>query len=557
MWVRPRYARAALAAKAAAARGPSHTAAAAAAMGHAADTNTNTATTTTATAAAPTLRQVRRQGYARARPLLRAALLLLAGLAATALPVLALGAASAAAAALGATSAAAAAPGVVAAATGTPGGAAGGALKARRNGNNSSNSSSTGGNATAAQAVASPAAAPPPPAAVASYVRLPPTAPELTQPPDPAVWHVYGGCVPRVQNPGSPDSAPGAPGFAVYCVAPAAGAAAAGAGAGGAAAGGGRNVSFWHDVPLGLKRQKASSSSSNSSSSSSGKSQEQEGEEVTFWVTNEIPRGTNAKIETQTSLPYNPMMQSTLKEQRQLGGPSPPPDQLRYYRVGPSLVNYGGIPQTWEASDVPDPVTGLPSDNDPLDYLEVGGAVLPVGGVVRVRLLGALTMVDDNQTDWKMLVVNVKDPAGWRDVADLPPARRQQLYEFFRTYKIAEGKPPVTYFLPATNTTTAAAADWAGAFVGRAAAAAVLTRKHAEWRRLLAGGCSSDACAPLTAAVAAEYGPTWREQGLGQRLAAAGAGGGKGGKAATRARGDAAGGSGGVSGVVPGSVRKS
>ena len=44
----------------------------------------------------------------------------------------------------------------------------------------------------------------------------------------------------------------------------------------------------------------------------------------------------------------------------------------------------------------------------PLPHAQVGGAVLPVGGVVRVRLLGALTMVDDNQTDWKMLVVNVK-----------------------------------------------------------------------------------------------------------------------------------------------------
>lgn len=45
---------------------------------------------------------------------------------------------------------------------------------------------------------------------------------------------------------------------------------------------------------------------------------------------------------------------------------------MRYYRVGPSLVNYGGIPQTWEASDEPDPLTGRPADNDPVDFLEVG-----------------------------------------------------------------------------------------------------------------------------------------------------------------------------------------
>ncbi len=39
--------------------------------------------------------------------------------------------------------------------------------------------------------------------------------------------------------------------------------------------------------------------------------------------------------------------------------------------------------------------------------------MLPVGGVVRVRLLGALTMVDANQTDWKLLVLNVKVRRTW------------------------------------------------------------------------------------------------------------------------------------------------
>lgn len=37
-----------------------------------------------------------------------------------------------------------------------------------------------------------------------------------------------------------------------------------------------------------------------------------------------------------------------------------------------------------------------------------------------------------------MCGVTCQDPAGWRDVADLPPARRQQLYEFFRTYKVRD-----------------------------------------------------------------------------------------------------------------------
>lgn len=48
-----------------------------------------------------------------------------------------------------------------------------------------------------------------------------------------------------------------------------------------------------------------------------------------------------------------------------------PLEKMRFYRAGPSLVNYGGVPQTWEASDQPDEVTGVPADNDPLDFIEV------------------------------------------------------------------------------------------------------------------------------------------------------------------------------------------
>ncbi|EFJ51136.1 hypothetical protein VOLCADRAFT_48402, partial [Volvox carteri f. nagariensis] len=100
--------------------------------------------------------------------------------------------------------------------------------------------------------------------------------------------------------------------------------------------------------------------------------------------------------------------------------------------------NYGGIPQTWEASDLPDALTGLPSDNDPLDFLEIGSEPIPVGGVVCVRVLGALALIDQNETDWKVVVLSTKDPrvAQWRDISDVPPEMRQQLYEFFRTYKV-------------------------------------------------------------------------------------------------------------------------
>ena len=56
-------------------------------------------------------------------------------------------------------------------------------------------------------------------------------------------------------------------------------------------------------------------------------------------------------------------------------------EKLRYYKYGGSRGNYGGIPQTWEHSNRPDGLTGLIGDNDPVDFLDIGEARAPIGGV--------------------------------------------------------------------------------------------------------------------------------------------------------------------------------
>jgi inorganic pyrophosphatase len=58
--------------------------------------------------------------------------------------------------------------------------------------------------------------------------------------------------------------------------------------------------------------------------------------------------------------------------------------------------------QTWEDSELPDPLTGLPGDNDPLDFIEVGGAAAPLGAVYDMKVLGALGLIDANETDYKV-----------------------------------------------------------------------------------------------------------------------------------------------------------
>ncbi|PNH10321.1 Inorganic pyrophosphatase 2, mitochondrial [Tetrabaena socialis] len=316
------------------------------------------------------------------------------------------------------------------------------------------------------------------PGEVLQYRRIVP-GPKLTGAADPKAFEVYDGCRSRAYG------KPGNFNFTVYCENSTTG----------------HNVSFWHEIPLDLATNP------------------QDGA-ITFWVTNEIPRGTNAKIETVTTVPHNPMAQNVVATPAVNGTTAAAaPPQIRFYRVGPSLVNYGGIPQTWEASDEADPLTGLPADNDPLDFIEIGAAPIPVGGVVRVKLLGALSLVDQGETDWKMVVINVKDPNAtkWDDIIDVPAAKRQQLYDFFRTYKVAEGKQ-ANHFTANTatanrNTTAGAATQppqqakeattWQEAYFGRDAAAKVLRGKYAEWQRLLAGGCTTPRCTPLAEAAVA------------------------------------------------------
>ena len=95
--------------------------------------------------------------------------------------------------------------------------------------------------------------------------------------------------------------------------------------------------------------------------------------------------------------------------------PSPPPT--------PSF-NYGMIPQTYEDPTVDCPHSGLRGDDDPLDIIDLGHKQHPVGKVVRVRVLGILGMIDDGQTDWKVLGISTSDPLADR-VHTLADAERE------------------------------------------------------------------------------------------------------------------------------------
>ncbi|KAG8526919.1 Inorganic pyrophosphatase [Bacidia gigantensis] len=152
----------------------------------------------------------------------------------------------------------------------------------------------------------------------------------------------------------------------------------------------------------------------------------------------EIPRWTNAKIEISKEEPLNPLKQDTKK------------GKLRYVRnCFPHkgyLWNYGAFPQTWEDPNVEHVETKAKGDNDPLDVCEIGELVATPGQVKQVKVLGVMALLDEGETDWKIIVIDVNDALAPRlnDIEDVErhlPGLLRATNEWFRIYKIPDGKP--------------------------------------------------------------------------------------------------------------------
>ncbi|XP_025415541.1 inorganic pyrophosphatase isoform X2 [Sipha flava] len=152
----------------------------------------------------------------------------------------------------------------------------------------------------------------------------------------------------------------------------------------------------------------------------------------------EIPRWTNAKMEINTKAALNPIIQDTKK------------GKLRFVpNVFPHkgyIWNYGAFPQTWENPEVLDEHTGCKGDNDPLDVLEIGYKVAKRGEILKVKVLGTVALIDEGETDWKVLVINVDDPIApeVNDIKDIEkhfPGLLKATVEWLKIYKIPDGKP--------------------------------------------------------------------------------------------------------------------
>lgn len=128
----------------------------------------------------------------------------------------------------------------------------------------------------------------------------------------------------------------------------------------------------------------------------------------TFHVVNEIPAGSFTKYEIDAE-------HGQLIVDRYVSMP------VRY------PANYGSI------------TSSAGGDGDPLDALVITRESIYPGAVIRVKPIGVLKMIDDGETDDKIIAVPADsvDPtyADIEEMSDLPEMDRQRLEAFFSVYK--------------------------------------------------------------------------------------------------------------------------
>ncbi|GAA57555.1 probable inorganic pyrophosphatase 1, partial [Clonorchis sinensis] len=178
-------------------------------------------------------------------------------------------------------------------------------------------------------------------------------------------------------------------------------------------------ISPFHDIPLHLDKQKN-----------------------VFNMLVEIPRWTNAKMEICKEELMNPIKQDVKN------------GKLRFVNnIFPHkgyIWNYGALPQTWEDPNHQDPNTNAKGDNDPIDVCEIGSKILSRGSVIPVKVLGILAMIDEGETDWKVIAIHTDDPLADKlndidDVNKHMPGLLKATRDWFRYYKVPTGKPENTF----------------------------------------------------------------------------------------------------------------
>jgi inorganic pyrophosphatase len=148
---------------------------------------------------------------------------------------------------------------------------------------------------------------------------------------------------------------------------------------------------------------------------------------------NEIPKGEKAKMEVNLKQGQNPIVQDIKK------------GNLRFFTYGDIPFNYGCLPQTWENPHEAHQDTKLPGDDDPVDVVEISDYPITMGDVTEVKVIGCLAMIDEGETDWKVLAIAKSNPlyAEINDEASMEqhmPGKLDVIRDWFIMYKTTDGK---------------------------------------------------------------------------------------------------------------------
>lgn len=83
----------------------------------------------------------------------------------------------------------------------------------------------------------------------------------------------------------------------------------------------------------------------------------------------------------------------------------------------------------------------LSGDGDPLDILVLTTFPTFPGCIIKGRVLGYLELIDNGDTDEKVITVNATDPRydHIKTIDDLPEHTIDEIKEFFKTYKHLQG----------------------------------------------------------------------------------------------------------------------
>lgn len=114
-----------------------------------------------------------------------------------------------------------------------------------------------------------------------------------------------------------------------------------------------------------------------------------------------------------------------------------------------------------------------------MDVCEIGARIVKCGGVRPVKVLGILMMIDEGEADWKLVTIDKEDK--WApflndidDVEEQMPGMLSAIREWYRTYKIPDGKPPNTFGLNER-------------FMDKSYAMTVIGECNDAWKQLISG----------------------------------------------------------------------